>query len=397
MEIINYTQNSKYNNSIGLKKIFVGINRRRPLYKSYETSTFTLPRHFTVKNMFLTAKGYFKLVTRKIISFIPFMWIIPAAVASVCIPVKVVNAVSYRESFATGVSLNLEDFNSSNVLDSALALFAMNNDNYFDAWGNVLDEDGNAIVVPAVSFMQPVSFQNYTVRSNDTVGGICKKFGLSKIDTIIGINNIANVRDLRVGQKIRIPSRDGLLHTVVSGETLDKLSTKYSVSLSDLLDVNDLSSSTLSVGQQIFIPGARLDSDTLERAMGEVFRYPITASWRLTSKFGSRIDPISGVRKNHTGIDMACPTGTPIKAAMTGTVAFTGYNNTYGYYVIINHHDNYQTLYAHMSKIIAKKGDRVSQGDKIGLVGSTGYSTGPHLHFTVYKNGSLVDPQTLLK
>ena len=200
-----------------------------------------------------------------------------------------------------------------------------------------------------------------------------------------------------MGQKIRIPSRDGLLHTVVSGETLDKLSTKYSVSLSDLLDVNDLSSSTLSVGQQIFIPGARLDSDTLERAMGEVFRYPITASWRLTSKFGSRIDPISGVRKNHTGIDMACPTGTAIKAAMTGTVAFTGYNNTYGYYVIINHHDNYQTLYAHMSKIIAKKGDRVSQGDKIGLVGSTGYSTGPHLHFTVYKNGSLVDPQTLLK
>ena len=396
MEIINYTEKNTYHSSIGLKKFFIGIKRRRPLYKSYEASTFTLPRSFTVKSFFLNAKSYFQFCTRKVLSLLPFAWIIPAAVASVYIPVKVVDTISYRESFATGISLINDDSNTFTVLDNALTVFAMNNDAHFDVWGNVLDEDGNA-VVPVVSYMQPVSFQNYTVRSNDTVGGICYKFGLSKIDTIIGVNNIANVRDLRVGQKLRIPSRDGLLHSVTSGETLEKLSTKYSVSVADLLDVNDLSSATLSIGQQIFIPGARLDSDTLERAMGEVFRYPITASWRLTSKFGSRIDPISGVRKNHTGIDMACPTGTAIKAAMTGTVAFTGYNNTYGYYVIINHHDTYQTLYAHMSKIIAKKGDRVSQGDKIGLVGSTGYSTGPHLHFTVYKNGNLVDPQTLLK
>ena len=396
MEIINYTQKSTYNNSTGLKNFFVGVKRRRPLYKTYETTSFTLPRHFTVKNAFLTAKSYFQLCTRRLISLIPFMWIVPAAIASVCIPVKVVDSISYRESFATGINLASEDVNASNFLNSALSVFAMSDDAYSDAWGNVLDEDGNA-VVPAVTFMQPVSFQKYTVRSNDTVGGICYKFGLSKIDTIIGVNNISNVRDLRVGQKLRIPSRDGLIHNVSSGETLEKLSSKFSVSVEDLLDVNDLSSSTLSIGQEIFIPGARLDSDTLERAMGEVFRYPITASWRLTSKFGSRIDPISGVRKNHTGIDMACPTGTAIKAAMTGTVAFTGYNNTYGYYVIINHHDNYQTLYAHMSKILTKKGDRVSQGDKIGLVGSTGYSTGPHLHFTVYKNGNLVDPQTLLK
>ncbi|MBP5752434.1 MAG: peptidoglycan DD-metalloendopeptidase family protein [Treponema sp.] len=396
MEIINYTEKNTYHNSIGLKKFFVGIKRRRPLYKTYETTTFTLPRHFTVKNAFLTVKSYFQIGTRKLISLIPFMWIIPAAVASVYIPVKVVDTISYRESFATGISLVNEDINAANFLDNALELFAMSNDAFSDASGNVLDEEGNA-VVPVVSYMQPVSFQNYTVRSNDTVGGICYKFGLSKIDTIIGVNNIGNVRDLRVGQKLRIPSRDGLIHSVTSGDTLEKLATKFSVSIADLLDVNDLSSSTLSIGQEIFIPGARLDSDTLERAMGEVFRYPITASWRLTSKFGSRIDPISGVRKNHTGIDMACPTGTAIKAAMTGTVAFTGYNNTYGYYVIINHHDNYQTLYAHMSKILTKKGDRVSQGDKIGLVGSTGYSTGPHLHFTVYKNGNLVDPQTLLK
>ncbi len=82
---------------------------------------------------------------------------------------------------------------------------------------------------------------------------------------------------------------------------------------------------------------------------------------------------------------------------MAGKITYTGVSNVYGYYVIVTHYDGYQTLYAHMSKIIAKKGDYVEQGAKIGLVGSTGQSTGPHLHFTVYKNGKLVNPLTVLK
>ena len=94
---------------------------------------------------------------------------------------------------------------------------------------------------------------------------------------------------------------------------------------------------------------------------------------------------------------MACPTGTPIYASMSGTVQVAGWHNSYGNYVIIKHKDGYQTLYGHMSKILTTKGEKVTQGQKIGLVGSTGYSTGPHLHFTVYKNGTLVDPLTLLK
>ena len=74
-----------------------------------------------------------------------------------------------------------------------------------------------------------------------------------------------------------------------------------------------------------------------------------------------------------------------------------GWSNIFGNYVIINHGNGYQSLYGHMSKILAKKGQSVDSNTKIGLVGSTGYSTGPHLHFTVYKNGTLVDPLTLLK
>ncbi|MBR4448746.1 MAG: M23 family metallopeptidase, partial [Treponema sp.] len=86
-----------------------------------------------------------------------------------------------------------------------------------------------------------------------------------------------------------------------------------------------------------------------------------------------------------------------IYSAMSGKVVYVGWSNIFGNYVIINHGNGYQSLYGHMSKTLCRTGKTVAQGEKIGLVGSTGYSTGPHLHFTVYKNGKLVDPMTLLK
>ena len=94
---------------------------------------------------------------------------------------------------------------------------------------------------------------------------------------------------------------------------------------------------------------------------------------------------------------MACAIGTPIVATASGKVTYSGVSPVFGNYVIINHGNGYQSLYGHMSLILAKKDQWVSQGTRIGLVGSTGYSTGPHLHFTVYKNGKLVDPLSLIK
>ena len=246
-------------------------------------------------------------------------------------------------------------------------------------------------------FRKPVTFVNYRVQPGDTISGITKKFGLKNISTLIAVNDIDNVRTLCSGQKLKIPSIDGLVYTVQKGNTLAGLSTRFGVTIEDLLDVNDLDSAVLHAGQTLFIPGAKMDMSKLQQAMGEMFKCPISAKYRLTSRFGPRADPFSGARSNHTGIDMACPTGTPISATASGTVAFTGVNPVFGNYVIIKHANGYQSLYGHMSMIIAKKGQRVSQGTRIGLVGSTGYSTGPHLHFTVYKNGKLVDPMTLIK
>ncbi|MBQ9205604.1 MAG: M23 family metallopeptidase [Treponema sp.] len=317
----------------------------------------------------------------------------------VIVPVTIFNVLTFFETHASSLSLDFSSDYEFEALNSAMSRFAMDgtlSDNV-DENGNVLGEDGSVLTASNVGLGEAVTFQTYTVKAGDSISTISRKFGLSNISTLIAVNDISNVRTLRSGQKLKIPSTDGLVHTVVAGESLNALSVKYHVSVEELLDANDLDSDTLSKGMQLFIPGAKLDATSLKKAMGELFVYPITANWRLTSRFGPRKDPFTGVASSHTGIDMACPTGTPIRAAMSGTVVHAGWSNIFGNYIIINHGNGYQSLYGHMSKILVKKGQAVDSSTKIGLVGSTGYSTGPHLHFTVYKNGKLVDPLTLLK
>lgn len=290
----------------------------------------------------------------------------------------------------------LESDGSADIenLNRLMAKFALDGTVDYDETGNLLDVDAAS---KTVNFTQPVSYQTYKVRSGDTISGIAKKFGLTNISTLISVNDIGNVRQLAAGQKLKIPSIDGIIYTVKKGDSLSSITDKYKISLEQLLDVNELTSETLTAGQQLFLPGAAMDATSLRNAMGELFKLPISAKFRWSSPYGYRIDPIAGVKSFHTGTDMACPTGTPILAAMSGRVTTTGLNRVYGNYVIIDHGNGYQTLYAHMSKIIASKGQWVSQGTRIGLVGSTGYSTGPHLHFTVYKNGKLIDPMSVLK
>lgn len=127
---------------------------------------------------------------------------------------------------------------------------------------------------------------------------------------------------------------------------------------------------------------------------GESFLYPLPrncGSW-CTSPYGTRLHPISNTYRFHNGVDLAANTGTPIYASKSGTVTTATYAYSWGYYVVINHGDGFSTLYAHMTHYTVSVGDHVNRGETIGYVGSTGNSTGAHLHFTVYKNGSTVNP-----
>jgi len=125
-----------------------------------------------------------------------------------------------------------------------------------------------------------------------------------------------------------------------------------------------------------------------------VLGWPVNGN--VTSGFGYRMHPIFHVMKMHTGVDISAGMGTPIKAAAAGTVIFGGWRGGYGQAVIISHGNGLATLYAHQSKLLVSVGDKVKRGEVIGKVGSTGYSTGPHLHFEVRVGGNPVDPMGYL-
>ncbi|MBQ0052260.1 MAG: peptidoglycan DD-metalloendopeptidase family protein [Treponema sp.] len=314
------------------------------------------------------------------------------------VPVTVFNVLSYFESHTSPLKIDSSFALELEALDGAMSKFAMESvvaD--VDENGNVLADDGSVLTAASVGLGQAVTFRDYKVASGDSISTIARKFGLSNISTLIAVNNIENVRSLRSGQKLKIPSQDGMVHKVGAGESLNALSVRYHVSVEEILDANDLTSENLSKGMELFIPGAKMDSAALKKAMGELFVNPLTVAYRLTSRFGPRSDPFSGVPSNHKGIDMACPQGSPIRASMSGKVVYVGWSNIFGNYVIIDHGNGYQSLYGHMLKSVVKNGLMVDSSTKIGLVGSTGYSTGPHLHFQVFKNGKLVDPLSLIK
>jgi murein DD-endopeptidase MepM/ murein hydrolase activator NlpD len=245
-----------------------------------------------------------------------------------------------------------------------------------------------------LDMMETFSWIEYIVQDGDSVYSIARDNGIS-MDAIIASNGLTNARFVYKGQKIRIPNMDGIPYTVKAGDSLTKIASSTGVPVNAILDANDLDTEVVHPGAVLFLPGARMNSTELKMALGELFKYPIRG--RLTSPFGWRNDPISGVRRYHNAVDLAAPQGTRINAAQDGTITKVGYNATYGNFVIIDHGGGYQTMYAHMHRVSVKRGARISQGNKIGEVGTTGYSTGPHLHFSIYKNNKPINPLEFLK
>lgn len=242
----------------------------------------------------------------------------------------------------------------------------------------------------------PVSLkvQSYTVRAGDSLDRIARRFGLRQ-DTIISMNGLASQQSIRAGVQLRVPNMDGLNHKVRKGENLSSLTKAYGVDMTKIVDANDLSSGVINAGQTLFIPNARLSSSALRNFYGEKFIWP--AKGRISSPFGYRANPFTGLRTYHSAIDIVMSRGTSVKATMDGTVADTGYNSVFGNYVILKHSEGYQSLYAHLDSVAAKEGSKVSQGTVIGKSGNTGQSTGPHLHFSIFRNGQALDPVKYVK
>lgn len=152
---------------------------------------------------------------------------------------------------------------------------------------------------------------------------------------------------------------------------------------------------TSSGGEDIRVLDALQDSSFEAVTVSQSAVMPVQG--KVTSGFGYRIHPITGNRSFHTGIDLAAAEGTPIAAAYSGTVQETGFTSGRGNYILLSHGENLQTMYCHLSEIQVREGDAVDAGGTIGLVGTTGMSTGPHLHFELRVSGVRCNPVYVLK
>lgn len=225
----------------------------------------------------------------------------------------------------------------------------------------------------------------YVVREGDSLSQIAKMFGVST-NTIIWGNDIKRGSLIKEGQTLVILPVSGVQHTVEKGDTLKSIAKKYKGDFEEVLQFNGFSEDTvLAVGDVVTIPE------------GEIAVPVYTSSTQVVSGSGGPsysgyyIRPIVGGRKSqglhgYNGVDLAAPSGTPIVASATGDVIVVrngGWNGGYGTYAVIRHGNGTQTLYSHMSTTIVYSGQHVVQGQVIGYVGSTGRSTGAHLHFEV--------------
>jgi murein DD-endopeptidase MepM/ murein hydrolase activator NlpD len=245
-------------------------------------------------------------------------------------------------------------------------------------------------------FSRPMElfYTSYKIEKGDTIGELASRFGLNQ-DTLLSFNNIKNSRTIQVGQYIKVPNQDGILYTVKPGDSLAGICEKYSVDTDLVKTFNKLADETILAGSKLFLPGARMNQIDMQEINGDLFSWPVRGY--VSSGYGYRISPFTGARQFHSGLDIAAPQGTPVKAAMYGRVVDTGYDTNTGNYIIIAHHGGYKTLYAHLDVIRVKPGATVNTGERIGDVGSTGLSTGSHLHFSVFKNGVTVNPRLLMR
>lgn len=240
----------------------------------------------------------------------------------------------------------------------------------------------------------------YEIIAGDTLDSVSKKFDVS-IDSVKWVNDL-KTDTIKPGQKLKIPPVTGVVHKVVSGDNIYSIAKKYKTDAQKIVnfpfnEFSDLDTFSLTAGQILYVPDGVVEE---EQPKYTQFFAQVQSGVRGSSNF---IWPASGVITQypvwyHMALDIANPSSPPILASDTGTVIYSGcLKYGYGCNIIVDHGNGYQSLYAHMSVLDVGAGQVVSQGQKIGAMGSTGRSTGTHLHFEVRSAGTLLNPLGFLK
>jgi LysM repeat protein len=258
------------------------------------------------------------------------------------------------------------------------------------------DSEGGPYIVPASLH---VSF--YRAKNGDNLWTIARKNGLDWF-TLLSVNRLKKANDISIGQRVKIPNQRGISHVLKEGETLEDIALNYDVNIRKIIRVNRiLDPNNIKQGTDIFVPGAEITralGDELMKTSGipPQFAWPCRRS-RVSSRFGYRKDPFTGRRAFHSGIDLASGYGARVNASMDGVVTYAGWMGGYGKLVVIRHKGGYTTRYGHLSSILVRRNRRVRQGQRIGYVGNTGRSKGPHLHFEVRQNGKPLNPIKIIR
>ncbi len=241
----------------------------------------------------------------------------------------------------------------------------------------------------------------YNIAAGDTVGGVAMRFHITP-ESIVWANDSldGNVDYLKVGQEIIIPPTSGVLHTVQAGDTVESIAKKYKADPNGIvtLEANHLTAPyALTAGQKVMVPGG-------EKPVVAKVQYGYSGATPASSARGSGNWqwPVVGYItqqfwSGHRAIDIGTRIGTPVWASDAGYVVFIGWDPYgYGNHIIVNHGNGFETLYAHLSAVLVSPGQSVRRGQVIGLSGSTGRSTGPHLHFEVRYLGVQRNPLSYL-
>lgn len=240
----------------------------------------------------------------------------------------------------------------------------------------------------------PPGFGRHVLRAGETLSEITDRYGIG-MTALVGANpDLSSLDRLPVGVELLIPPGDGLLVTWDPGLDLAEVLRAHDADPVDVLRANRIHAPTdLRPGMLLWLPGVEPSAalERLARVRELENRYVWPVHGRITSYFGRRNIGM-GTSSFHRGLDVAAPTGTPIVASRSGTVSFAGWSGSYGYLVRVRHGGGEETWYAHQSRILVGVGQWVDQGDVLGRVGSTGLSTGPHVHFEIRRNGAALDP-----
>ncbi|MES2409695.1 MAG: M23 family metallopeptidase [Patescibacteria group bacterium] len=227
----------------------------------------------------------------------------------------------------------------------------------------------------------------YVVRSGDSLASIAQMFGVTS-NTIMWANDLKSPKDLKLGQELVILPISGVKYIVKKGDTLKTIAIKFNGDVSEIQDFNNMPDTNVSVGDEIIIPDGEVAAATVSKG-GKTVSKPAagkTASGYFTRPLRGGIKTQGLHGKYGTAVDLGTPVGTQVYAAAGGKVIVAktgGYNGGYGNYIVIQHNNGMQTIYAHLSQVDVSAGNTVSQGDPIGKSGNTGNSTGPHLHFEI--------------